>query len=126
MLDPVTPLFAQAVLEPGAGMDTHLGVFLGITWTPWKIVGIFGNFLFAARWIVQFLASRAARKVVMPKTFWYLSLAGAGLCLAYFVWGKNDAVGVLAYLFPTFVAAYNLVLQYRHEARGEGVDGATH
>lgn len=113
-------LLAQALAQPDAGMDAYLGTFLGITWTPWKIIGITGNALFAARWVVQFLASRAAKKVVMPKTFWYLSLVGAMLCLSYFIWGKNDAVGVLAYLFPTFVAAYNLVLQYRHEARGEG------
>ena len=44
-----------------------------------------------------------------------MSIAGSLLCLAYFVWGKNDAVGILAYLFPTGVSVYNLYLHKRHK-----------
>jgi len=32
-------------------------------------------------------------------------------CLAYFIFGKNDFVGVLNNLFPCGVAAYNLSLE---------------
>ena len=34
--------------------------------------------------------------------------------LSYFVWGKNDSVGILGNLFPSFVATYNLWLDVRH------------
>ncbi len=41
------------------------------------------------------------------------------MCLAYFVFGKNDSVGILAYLFPSGIAAYNLFLDRQHRASGE-------
>jgi lipid-A-disaccharide synthase-like uncharacterized protein len=60
------------------------------------------------------MASRLSNKPVMPRTFWYMSLAGSICLLSYFVFGKNDSVGILSNLFPLFVAAYNLVLDNRH------------
>jgi lipid-A-disaccharide synthase-like uncharacterized protein len=32
---------------------------------------------------------------------------------SYFIWGKNDAVGILTNLLPAGVALYNLVLDIR-------------
>jgi lipid-A-disaccharide synthase-like uncharacterized protein len=32
---------------------------------------------------------------------------------AYFIWGKNDAVGVLTNLLPAGVAFYNLLMDIR-------------
>jgi lipid-A-disaccharide synthase-like uncharacterized protein len=82
--------------------------------TGWKLIGYAGVFLFASRWFVQFFASRAAGRPVLPRLFWYMSLLGSVLVLAYFTLGKNDSVGILANLFPAFVAAYNLWLDFRH------------
>jgi lipid-A-disaccharide synthase-like uncharacterized protein len=42
-----------------------------------------------------------------------MSVLGSVLLLSYFIWGKNDSVGVLANLFPAAVAIYNLVLDVR-------------
>ena len=85
--------------------------------TGWKLIGYTGVFLFASRWFVQFFASRAAGRPVLPRTFWYMSLTGSVMLLSYFTLGKNDSVGVLANLFPAFVAAYNLWLDFRHQRR---------
>jgi lipid-A-disaccharide synthase-like uncharacterized protein len=90
--------------------------FFGIVITPWKLVGYLGVTLFAGRWFVQLFASRRHRKPVLPRLFWYMSVSGSLLLLAYFVFGKNDSVGVLSNLFPLFVAAYNLWLDVRHQA----------
>ncbi len=86
----------------------------GIEMTPWKAIGFLGVFLFTSRWFVQMLASRRAGRPVVPVMFWYLSIAGAFLCLAYFIWGKNDSVGVMGYAFPAGVSIYNLMLHIRH------------
>ena len=51
----------------------------------------------------------------MPRTFWYMSAAGSVMLLAYFIFGKNDSVGVLSNLFPLFVALYNLYLDIREK-----------
>lgn len=91
-----------------------------LTWTglhlsPWKLIGLTGATLFGARWLVQMLASRRHRKPVIPRLFWYMSLLGSAMTLAYFTLSaKQDAVGVLQNLLPTFTAAYSLWLDIRH------------
>jgi lipid-A-disaccharide synthase-like uncharacterized protein len=96
-------------------MNQVLIVLFGITITPWKLIGYSGVFLFAGRWFVQLAASQRSGKVVMPTLFWYMSALGSLLLLAYFIFGKNDSVGVLSNLFPLFVALYNLYLDRKPE-----------
>lgn len=82
--------------------------------TAWKIIGYLGVGLFAGRWVVQLIASRAAGRTVMPRMFWYMSVAGSILLLSYFIFGKSDSVGVLSNLFPAFTAGYNLWLDLKN------------
>ncbi|MDX2298149.1 MAG: lipid-A-disaccharide synthase N-terminal domain-containing protein [Xanthomonadaceae bacterium] len=49
----------------------------------WIIVGLLGQALFSARFILQWLASERARRSVVPKAFWYFSIAGSAVLLAY-------------------------------------------
>lgn len=86
----------------------------GIYVTPWKLIGLTGALMFGGRWLVQFLASRRARKPIIPRAFWYMSLAGSLMTLSYFCFSdKQDAVGILQNLFPAFTAAYSLYLDIR-------------
>ena len=96
-------------------MHQTLITILGVNVTGWKLVGYAGVLVFSARWFVQLLASRKARRPVMPSLFWWMSLFGSLLCLMYFMWGKNDSVGILGYLFPSSVAIYNLYLDFTHK-----------
>lgn len=89
--------------------ELHTPIF-----TPWKLIGFLGVMLFASRWVVQLLASRRAGRPVMTRLFWLLSLFGSLLCLAYFVFGKNDSVGIISYLFPAVISLYNLMLDARY------------
>ncbi|MEO6967297.1 MAG: lipid-A-disaccharide synthase N-terminal domain-containing protein [Rhodanobacteraceae bacterium] len=82
--------------------------------TPWKLVGFLGTFTFTARWFVQLYATRKQKKVVMPPAFWWLSVCGSVLLLAYFIFGKNDSVGIISNFFPLFVSVYNVVVDMRH------------
>src|SRR5688572_5740675 len=87
----------------------------GLQISLWKLVGYTGALMFAARWFVQFFASRRAGKPVIPRMFWYMSLVGSLMTLSYFVFSsKQDSVGVLQNLFPTIIAAYSLQLDIRH------------
>ena len=98
-------------------MNEVLIVYLGVTITPWKLIGYLGVALFTGRWFVQLYASKAAGKPTMPRLFWYMSMSGSLMLLAYFTFGKNDSVGILANLFPAFVAFYNLYLDMTHRER---------
>lgn len=97
----------------------------GIHMSPWKLIGLTGALMFGGRWLVQFLASRKQGKPVIPRAFWYMSLAGSAMTLSYFVFSqKQDAVGVVQNLFPAFTAAYSLWLDIRH--RGWNRQRSTH
>lgn len=85
--------------------------------TGWKIVGFLGTFMFGGRWVVQLIASAKKNRPTFPVVFWLMSLCGSGLVLAYFVFGKNDSVGILSNLFPAVVATYNLYLIAAHKRK---------
>ena len=99
-------------------LDAHLASILHALQqfhlTPWKAVGYAGTLLFTSRWFVQVYYTRKYKRVVMPLAFWWLSVCGSLLLLAYFVIGKNDSVGILSNFFPVFVSSYNLVIHLRH------------
>ncbi|NBQ10378.1 MAG: lipid A biosynthesis protein, partial [Betaproteobacteria bacterium] len=44
--------------------------------TFWIAIGFAGQALFSARFLIQWIASERAKKSVVPKLFWYFSLAG--------------------------------------------------
>ena len=94
-------------------MHTILFSYFGLVITPWKIIGFLGLFIFTARWFVQLIASRIARKSVMPLSFWYLSAVGSIILIAYFSFGKPDSVGFFSNLFPLAISLYNLRLVRR-------------
>lgn len=100
-------------------MDTVLFDFGGWVITPWKLVGYLGVGCFGLRWLVQIVASARERRAVVPVVFWLITLCGASFQLSYFVWGKNDSVGILASVSPILIAAYNLYLElgYRKDRR---------
>ena len=85
---------------------------LVLTW--WKVWGFCGVLMFTGRWLVQMTYSRKAQRPVLPIGYWVMSLIGSFMLLTYFIFGKNDSVGILANLFPSFVASYNLFLEMKH------------
>jgi len=97
----------------------------GVHITPWKLIGLTGALMFGGRWAIQFIASRRHGKPVIPRAFWYMSIVGSLMTLSYFIFSaKQDAVGVLQNLFPSFTAVYSLYLDIRH--RGWHRDRAGH
>lgn len=88
---------------------------MAFQFTAWKIIGFLGMAMFTSRWFVQLYYTRKYKRVVVPQAFWWLSVCGSALLLAYFIFGKNDSVGILSNLFPVFVSAYNLIIHMRHE-----------
>jgi lipid-A-disaccharide synthase-like uncharacterized protein len=82
--------------------------------TGWLLFGLLGNAAFASRFLLQWLASERAGDSVVPVAFWYLSIVGSLILLAYAVHLKNP-VFTLAYLPNAFVYFRNLALIRRRE-----------
>jgi lipid-A-disaccharide synthase-like uncharacterized protein len=90
---------------------------IGSTPWYWWAIGLAGQFLFASRFWVQWIASERARQSVMPLAFWWLSIAGGLLTLAYAVY-RLDPVFILGQATGTLVYARNLALIRQARAAG--------
>ena len=86
----------------------------------WTFIGWLANTIFSSRFIVQWYATEKRRQVTVPVLFWWLSLAGSLLLLAYAIFYDRHHVIIFAYAFPWIVYIRNLIIHYRH-ARAEKV-----
>ncbi|MFQ8432088.1 lipid-A-disaccharide synthase N-terminal domain-containing protein [Amaricoccus sp. W119] len=82
---------------------THWGEF----W--WVIVGLLGQLSFSMRFIVQWIRSERERKSVIPLAFWYFSIGGGVILLAYAI-HRRDPVFILGQSAGLFIYARNLWL----------------
>ena len=82
----------------------------------WVVLGFVAQAFFTARFAVQWIASERAGKSIIPLAFWYLSLGGGILLLAYALY-RRDPVFILGQAFGVFVYLRNLffVLRDRRE-----------
>ncbi len=73
----------------------------------WLGIGFFAQAMFSARFIVQWIATERAGKSVIPLAFWYLSIAGGALLLAYAIY-REDPVFIVGQCAGLFVYMRNL------------------
>ena len=85
--------------------------------TGWLLLGLLGQAGFSARFVVQWLASERRRASVVPVAFWWLSLTGGALLLAYAL-HRRDPVFVLGQAAGLAVYLRNLVLIGRRPSGG--------
>lgn len=98
-------------------MDAILNFLLSFHFSWWAGIGFFGQALFGSRFIIQWIYSERAKRVVVPTVFWYISLAGGLVLLSYAI-HKRDPVFTVGQLLGLFVYARNLML-LRTEHRRE-------
>src|SRR5262245_33269205 len=91
----------------------HDGRLFGIQWSVWKVVGWAGNAAFFSRFFVQWYATEKLKRVVVPTSFWWLSLAGSLLLLTYALFYRRDSVFIFAYAFTWIPYIRNLVIHRR-------------
>lgn len=92
------------------------GNLLGIEWNTWKVIGMLGNAVFFSRFFVQWYATEKKRQVVIPVAFWWLSLVGSSLLLAYALFYRRDSVFTLAYAFTWIPYIRNLIIHRRYQS----------
>ncbi len=77
--------------------------------TLWTAVGLVGQALFTSRFFVQWVVSERRRRSVVPRAFWYLSIAGSLVLLAYAI-HRRDPVFILGQSAGIFIYVRNLIL----------------
>ncbi len=78
----------------------------------WLAIGIGGQLLFTARFVVQWIVSERKKRSVIPVAFWYLSLVGSLVLLSYAIY-RRDPVFILGFSLNSLVYVRNLWLIYR-------------
>lgn len=85
---------------------------------PWVLFGFLAQFVFFLRFVVQWLASEKEKKSIIPVGFWYLSIAGSLMILAYSI-KRGDVVFIVGSIFNTMIYLRNIVLIHNGAKRQE-------
>ena len=81
------------------------------------LIGYVAQFLFAMRFVVQWIASERAKRSVVPTAFWFFSIGGGFMLLCYALYRK-DPVFIIGQAFGLFVYLRNLQFVLRSGGQG--------
>lgn len=83
---------------------------------PWVLFGLFGQFIFFSRVFIQWIASERSKSIVIPISYWYLSILGAIMLFIYSI-HRHDAVFIIAYVLNVLIFSRSLVIHRNQEKR---------
>ena len=75
----------------------------------WLATGFLGQGLFFGRWVVQWIASEKKAESQVQISFWYMSLSGGLITLAYAIY-REDPVFIAGQSIGALVYVRNLML----------------
>ncbi len=99
--------------DDSMNLHTELIVIGAVVITGWKIIGWTGALCFSLRWGVQVWHRARTQESGLPRSFWWISVVGASMALAYFLFGQQDSVGVLQNAMPLALAIWNLSMDHK-------------
>jgi len=86
----------------------------------WLVVGVIGQSVWCSRFVLQWIATERAGESHFPQAFWWISLAGNTLLLAYAI-HLGDPVWIAGLTLGPLVQVRNLMLI--HKRRGPSGSG---
>ena len=96
----------QTLQTLGTWWESHL--------TLWVAIGFLGQAMFSMRFIFQWIHSERAKKSVIPEVFWYFSLAGGAILLAYAIY-RGDPVFILGQGMGLLIYLRNIYFVWREK-----------
>jgi lipid-A-disaccharide synthase-like uncharacterized protein len=102
-------------------LSEHVGGYLHDVFISrfdlWLALGLFGQILFAARFLVQWIASERQGHMVIPLAFWFFSIGGGLITLAYGLRQKEPVI-ILGQSMSVFIYLRNLYFMLRDRRAG--------
>ena len=80
-----------------------------MTITLWVIIGLIGQAFFFMRFLVQWIVSERRGESMIPIAFWYFSIGGSMILLAYAI-HRQDPVFILGQSVGSVIYIRNLIL----------------
>ncbi|MFC7400126.1 lipid-A-disaccharide synthase N-terminal domain-containing protein [Chelatococcus sp. GCM10030263] len=84
----------------------------------WLLLGLFGQTLFGARFLVQWLVSERQGRSVIPLAFWFFSIGGGLITLAYGL-HRREPVIIFGQALSIFIYVRNLMLIARDRRQAQ-------
>lgn len=81
----------------------------------WIVLGLLGTFIYSSRFFVSWIESERNRQATLSLKFWWISLVGSILLLAYALI-RSNLVFILAFLFNGIPFIRNIMLIHKHRA----------
>ena len=85
-------------------LTNYLNDVFIIKFDGWVVLGFVAQGFFTMRFLVQWIASERARRSVIPVAFWFFSIGGGVLLLAYALYRRDpvfiagQALGLAVYI----------------------------
>ena len=83
----------------------------------WLAFGVIAQFMFGARFVVQWIASERAGNSVVPMAFWFCSMGGGLMTLVYGI-VKREPVIILGQALATIIYIRNIMLIWKNRGSG--------
>jgi lipid-A-disaccharide synthase-like uncharacterized protein len=100
------------LIDLSQAVGTYLHEVFVAKFQWWVLLGYLAQIMFTMRFVVQWIASERAGKMVMPIAFWFFSIGGGVLLLVYALYIR-DPVFILGQGFGVFVYGRNLYFELR-------------
>ena len=79
----------------------------------WAVIwGLVAQSIFFLRFFIQWLQSEKEKKIVIPLSFWWLSIAGAAMLFVYAMI-RRDIVFILTSVMQLIIYSRNFVIAYK-------------
>ena len=82
--------------------------------TIWLGIGFLGQAMFSMRFLIQWIRSERERRSIIPVAFWYFSVAGGALLLAYALY-RLDPVFIVGQAAGLLIYGRNLYFIHKGE-----------
>lgn len=89
----------------------------------WLALGILGQALFSARFLVQWIASERAGQSVVPVAFWFFSIGGGLITLIYGL-QQREPIIIMGQSLSLLIYARNLMLIFKNRRRSARAKGS--
>ena len=105
------------LIQYGQALGNYLFDVFVAKFDFWLAFGLVAQMLFAARFLVQWIASERAGKSVVPIAFWFFSVGGGLMTLIYGL-VKREPVIIFGQLLANLIYVRNIMLIIKHHAKG--------
>jgi lipid-A-disaccharide synthase-like uncharacterized protein len=105
------------LIQYGQALSDYLYDIFVAKFDFWLAFGLVAQLSFAARFLVQWIASERAGKSVVPLAFWFFSIGGGSMTLLYGL-VKREPVIIIGQLLSNIIYVRNIMLIWKNQSSG--------